>query len=312
MSQRSYSLGISFQLLLIICAFSFINSSAVAQPAGWPAWAPWPVTATYNLSNAAASGCPTSMQSVTFSSNVQINQNSGTILNFSETINGYYYEIQALKNGYVNFRVYKGAKPNTSCNVFGLVNLGTFPSPVNFGAVNTSSSGSNWNCSTCGVPTVTTPITCSAAASNPSCFGESSGSATVQVAGGSGNYTYSWSGGSQTSGTSSTLNGLAPGNYTVSVTNGSESTTCSVTITGSAEIKIFVRPTDNSSISSRPSGNDGFMSLILGATPSVTYSWTGPSTSAAADPTGIKPGRYMLQVRDGNDCEETAGPFFLR
>nr|WP_255352943.1 MBG domain-containing protein [Pedobacter sp. Hv1] len=62
-----------------------------------------------------------------------------------------------------------------------------------------------------------------------SCFGGSNGTATVNVTGGSGAYTYSWS---PTGGTGATASGLAAGTYTVTVTDANAcQTTQSFTLT---------------------------------------------------------------------------------
>jgi hypothetical protein len=67
-----------------------------------------------------------------------------------------------------------------------------------------------------------TPIAAQATPTDALCNGSNSGSASVNAAGGTSPYTYSWSGGG---GTGATANNLAAGNYTVTLTDANGCTT---------------------------------------------------------------------------------------
>src|SRR6185295_8436939 len=79
-------------------------------------------------------------------------------------------------------------------------------------------------CTTTASYTVTQPVsalTASASGTNVSCYGDSSGSATVTASGGTAGYTYLWS----NDATTSAISDLAAGTYSVLVTDSKGCTT---------------------------------------------------------------------------------------
>lgn len=143
-------------------------------------------------------------------------------------------------------------------------------------------------------------ITLSATKTDITGCGLSNGTASVIPSNGSGNYSYLWSPGGQTT---SAVSGLAAGVYTVMVNDASGCpSTATVTINDVANISVAVTSSDAACSNS----SDGF----AGATPSggvspYTYSWNTSPVQTTAIATGLSKGFYMVQVTDANGCTAT-------
>jgi gliding motility-associated-like protein len=130
------------------------------------------------------------------------------------------------------------------------------------------------------------------------CNGGSSGSANVVVAGGTVNYTYSWSGSGSTT---AVATGLSVGNYTCMITDGNgckDSTTFAVTqptlLSSSASVTGATCGNANGSASTTTTGGTG----------AYTYSWS-PSAGAGNSLSNIGVGTYYCMVTDSNGCAKT-------
>ncbi|WP_431242798.1 T9SS type A sorting domain-containing protein [Flavobacterium sp. P21] len=135
---------------------------------------------------------------------------------------------------------------------------------------------------------------------NVSCNGGTNGSATVNVTGGTGAYTYSWA---PSGGTAATASGLAPGTYIVTVKDANLcQTTASVTITQPATL---VTTTSKTDVTCNAANNGTATVNATGGTGAYTYSWA-PSGGTAATATGLAPGTYTVTVKDANLCQTTA------
>ncbi len=128
-----------------------------------------------------------------------------------------------------------------------------------------------------------------------------SGTATVNVSGGVGNYIYQWSNG----GTTATITGLAAGMYTVSVFDNNQ-----CTWTGSVEVEN--EPIDCSSLSlvihhnniSCNGAMDGSISAITtGGSPEYIYQWSNGMTTASIN--NLTAGMYRVTITDINGCSIT-------
>ena len=148
-------------------------------------------------------------------------------------------------------------------------------------------------------------VTTVAKKENNLCFGDSKGSIQINVTGGTGPYTYAWTGTGGFTSTNKDLTGLISGSYQVVVTDALLCTsTLSVTITQPTEI--VVNPT--LTMVSCPDGKDGSISMtVAGGVPPYVYAWVGPNgfRSATRDLTGLSAGTYQLLITDGIGCKIT-------
>lgn len=139
---------------------------------------------------------------------------------------------------------------------------------------------------------------------NASCFGGSDGSATVSVSNGTANYTYSWSNGSTTIGTTSTsnvLNGLVAGTYSVTITDGNSNTaTASATITEPSSIVSSLITSD----ASCAGATDGSINVSsTGGLSPYTYLWSNNVQGSTIS--NLVAGNYSVTIVDANGCSTT-------
>ncbi len=133
---------------------------------------------------------------------------------------------------------------------------------------------------------------------NVSCFGNTNGNATVNVSGGSGNYTYNWN----TGATTSLVSNLAPGNYVVTVTDALGcNDTATVTITQPAAL---TTSNSNTNVSCNGGNNGAIDITVAGGTPSYSYNWSDANQSA--DRINLVAGNYALTITDAHNCTTTA------
>lgn len=131
---------------------------------------------------------------------------------------------------------------------------------------------------------------------NDATCGNSNGSITLAVSGGTPNYSYAWSAGSSTS---ATLSGLTSGSYTVTITdaNGCELIdNFSVSNTGGPSVTL------TSTNATCATATDGSASLSIsgGSTP-YTVTWSS-SASTATSLGGLAAGSYSVTVADNAGC----------
>jgi hypothetical protein len=144
----------------------------------------------------------------------------------------------------------------------------------------------------------------SIAGSNISCNSanggnHSNGSIATAITGGTGSYSYSWTGGASGANPSS----LATGVFSVTVTDASSCTTTgSATVGQPAALAVAATATG---VTCGGSNTDGSIATtISGGTSSYTCAWSYGSTSA--NPTGLATGTYSVTVTDANSCTTTA------
>ncbi|MFI5149874.1 MAG: gliding motility-associated C-terminal domain-containing protein [Bacteroidia bacterium] len=159
-------------------------------------------------------------------------------------------------------------------------------------------------CTTAQVINITQPAVLSEtpAQTNISCNAACNGIATVNPSGGTGPYSYSWTGSASTA---SSASSLCPGSYTCTVTdNKGCSTTQPFSITQPAVLAI----TPGSATSTSCTGNTGTASVsVTGGTSAYTYSWNPAPGGGQGTPnaTGLAVGSYTLTVTDANACTKT-------
>lgn len=158
------------------------------------------------------------------------------------------------------------------------------------------------NCGTVNTFTVTEPtaLILGLSSTSVSCFGQSSGSATVTASGGSPAYTYTWM---PTGYGLPVHTNLGAGTYSVQV---KDSKNCSVTGTvavtqPAAPLAVLINKNNISCYGM----NDGSLNAqASGGTPGYLYVWsTGANLSTI---NALAPGPYQLQVIDLNGCQVNA------
>jgi hypothetical protein len=135
------------------------------------------------------------------------------------------------------------------------------------------------------------------AQSNVTCNGGNNGSATVNVTGGSGSQTYTWS---PSGGNAATASNLSAGTYTVDITDGSCTASKTVTITQPGAI--FISPSATGATCGQSNGSAN--AVATGGTGVLAYSWSTGTTGAAIS--GVSAGTYTVYVTDANSCMNSA------
>ncbi|HRK81583.1 MAG TPA: SdrD B-like domain-containing protein [Saprospiraceae bacterium] len=128
------------------------------------------------------------------------------------------------------------------------------------------------------------------------CQGASNGVLMAIASGGTGAYTFLWSGG----GTGATRSNLAAGTHTVTVTDAN-----GCTATATATITAFPNPTCSISlVSDVIFGNDGALTVsATGGTAPYSFLWSNGATTQTI--TGLNGGVYSATVTDANGCTST-------
>lgn len=136
-----------------------------------------------------------------------------------------------------------------------------------------------------------------------SCHGGNNGTATINVSGGTGPYTYSWN--TTPIQTTATATGLSNGTYTALVL---DSKGCGDTV----NVTINQPTILNAAISAKTdascyNGNNGTATTTAtGGTTPYTYSWNTTPTQTNNTATSLTSGTYTVTVTDSNGCIDTA------
>jgi len=134
------------------------------------------------------------------------------------------------------------------------------------------------------------------------CFGGNNGSATLNVNGGQGPYTYLWS----NNATTSALTGMPAGTYSVVVTTATGCTT-NTTVTISQPASALVSPASIIGNVSCFGGNNAQATVnASGGTPPYVYSWNSAPAQTTATATSLGAGLYTAMVTDANGCVSSA------
>ncbi|MFD1061624.1 Ig-like domain-containing protein, partial [Winogradskyella litorisediminis] len=137
-----------------------------------------------------------------------------------------------------------------------------------------------------------------ASSTDVSCNGGINGTATVNVTGGLGNFTYSWSNGE----TTQSISGLVAGTYTVTVSDidtGCDSVS-STTVNEPTALSTGIAVTDVACHGE----NTGSLDLTVnGGTTDYTFLWSNGATTE--DITNLPAGNYSVTITDANGCTIT-------
>ncbi len=128
------------------------------------------------------------------------------------------------------------------------------------------------------------------------CFGDTNGSSSLFISGGTPGYTVNWTG----IGPGTSISNLAGGtyNYVVTDNNGCQ-------IPGSVVVDEPAILAITSVITPVTAPNNGAIDVsVSGGTPTYSYSWS-PGGQTSQDLTSLAPGTYTVTVADGNSCVQT-------
>lgn len=140
------------------------------------------------------------------------------------------------------------------------------------------------------------PILISPSTNPVGCNGESTGSASIAVSGGTSGYTYSWSPGGATS---TSLNNLPAGNYTVTVVDSNAciaTETITVTEPNPLALVFAMTPATCDGLS-----NGSATATVSGGSPQYVYSWS-PTGGNSSSESGLSAGWYSITANDINGC----------
>ncbi len=130
---------------------------------------------------------------------------------------------------------------------------------------------------------------------SPSCFGQSNGTATAVVSGGTAPFTYFWpTGGS----TSSSLSGIGAGTFTVQVT---DSVNCQQSASGVVtQPALLQAATAVDNVTCHGLANGAIELTITGGTTPYGYTWSNGATTE--DLNNLGPSTYGVSIVDANGC----------
>ena len=147
------------------------------------------------------------------------------------------------------------------------------------------------------------PFTVALAQVNELCFGDSSGTITLTLSGGTTPYgTVTWR---DTTLTGTTRTGLKAGNYSYIVSD-SNGCTDSATLTITQNPRVVASVATLDSITCWGDNNGEVIIGATGGTGFYTYALDGSGTYQASNTfTGLTPGPHSVTVKDGNGCDST-------
>lgn len=142
------------------------------------------------------------------------------------------------------------------------------------------------------------PLQANATITNASCGGVCDGSISLAPSGGTGPFTYSWTGPSSFTATTATITGLCAGTYTVDITDANN---CVVNMTFAVTEPLTVLPNVTyTDITCNGASNGTAQANVTGGTAPYSYSWT--SGQLVSSVVNLSPGSYTVTVTDANGC----------
>jgi gliding motility-associated-like protein len=140
---------------------------------------------------------------------------------------------------------------------------------------------------------------------NVSCYGGSTGSATVTPSGGSGSVNYAWSHNGSLN--SPSASGLSNGTYTVTVT---DAHLCTATATATVSqplqgLSASIPPASIEVVDCYGESTGSLQVTVVGGTTAYSYSWSHNGSLNNATATGLSAGNYTVTVTDANLCTAT-------
>jgi gliding motility-associated-like protein len=163
----------------------------------------------------------------------------------------------------------------------------------------------NNGCTTSQSATISQPavLTTNPAQTNVSCFGTSTGAASVAASGGTPAYTYSWTGSPPVGQNTNSVSGLIAGTYTCTTTDANGCTSNKViSISQPASALNDVPSQTNVTCNGTTTGTASV--VPSGGTVGYTYSWIGSPLSGqgTASVSGLSNGTYTCTLTDSKNC----------
>ncbi len=140
------------------------------------------------------------------------------------------------------------------------------------------------------------PLTLSVSLTQASCAGAAISTATAQVSGGSGAYTYNWL---PSGGTASVSNALAAGAYSITVSDANNCQQTTTLLINAVNVPIVT--VNTSSVSCFGFNNGSAAAFVNGGSAPYTYNWSSSATNSTAV-NGLTAGTYTLTVTDNANC----------
>jgi hypothetical protein len=135
---------------------------------------------------------------------------------------------------------------------------------------------------------------------NLNCFGQNTGSATIQVSGGTGGYVFEWNDPDLQVG--STAQGLSGGVFTVTVTDSNDCiSSIDITIEEPDELIIELAAIDSPLCADQENGAATI--VVSGGTGPYTYLWNDQTMQNSDNANNLSAGDYTVVVTDANGCE---------
>ncbi|MEZ0542235.1 hypothetical protein [Fibrella arboris] len=188
---------------------------------------------------------------------------------------------------------YRWTTGGTTANVSGLM-AGTYSVTV------TDANG----CSLSRSVTLTDPpaLTLTASTQQPACFGAATGRIDLTPTGGTGAYTYLWTGPVSNGATTQHLNNISAGTYQVTVTDANGcSQTLAATLTDPPALTITLAP---AAIACNGAATGVVSLTTTGGTGAYTYRWSNGATNQSL--ASLPAGAYSVTVTDANSCTAKA------
>ena len=155
-------------------------------------------------------------------------------------------------------------------------------------------------CVSSRVPVMLTAVSTPVISATPkrACFGQTNGSITTTISGGTSPFSYAWNVGQ----TTSTLTNIGAGNYTVVAKDANNcADTLAVVVPVSADISLSLTPTQ---VLCNGGSNGAVAAVASGGSGTLTYLWSNAATTSSI--TGLSIGTYSVTVTDAVPCSVTA------
>jgi gliding motility-associated-like protein len=139
---------------------------------------------------------------------------------------------------------------------------------------------------------------------NPTCFGETTGSAEASASGGTPPYVFAWTGSNGYTASTTLAENMPAGSFTVTVTdqNGCFAT-ANITLTAPPELIATATITD---VVCNGESTGSIAIAMVGGTPGYGFNWVGDNgfTSGSQNILGLSAGSYTLTVTDAAGCDD--------